>query len=396
MAQRLTDRSVKGLPLPVRGNRIFYDDVVSGFGCRVTAAGARAFVLNYRRRGDGLERRYTIGAWPDWSVAGARDEAKRLKRDVSGRVDPLGDLRSERAAATMRNIFDRFIEDYLPRKRPSTRKKLPATDHGRNYSDTRAAQGGERDVRRCGRTASQDQPASALPRQSHSGAAQSHVYDGDQVANADGQPCKGVERNQEVKRKRYLSGDELARLVAALDKLKDRQSADIIRLLVLTGARRGEVLQARWRDFDLEFGMWSKPGATTKQKSEHQVPLSGAARQLLLDIRQRTAEPADWAFPAADGSHRRDVKDAWARLCHEANITGARLHDLRHTYASLLVSAGLSLPIVGALLGHTQPSTTQRYAHLTHDPLRAATERVGELVMRAKKPAQVVPIRGLR
>ena len=396
MAQRLTDRSVKGLPLPVRGNRIFYDDVVSGFGCRVTAAGARAFVLNYRRRGDGLERRYTIGAWPDWSVAGARDEAKRLKRDVSGGVDPLGDLRSERAAATMRDLCDRFIEDYLPRKRPSTQKSyrqqitaeiIPILGRLKAANVTFA------DVDGLHRKISQRAPYRA----NRTLALLSRMFTmAIKWQMRTDNPCKGVERNQEVKRKRYLSGDELARLVAALGKLKDRQSADIIRLLVLTGARRGEVLQARWRDFDLESGMWSKPGATTKQKSEHQVPLSGAARQLLLDIRQRTAEPADWAFPAADGSHRRDVKDAWARLCHEANITGARLHDLRHTYASLLVSAGLSLPIVGALLGHTQPSTTQRYAHLTHDPLRAATERVGELVMRAKKPAQVVPIRGLR
>src|ERR1700722_6130432 len=356
MAQRLTDRSVKGLPLPVRGNRVFYDDVVSGFGCRVTAAGARAFVLNYRRRGDGLERRYTIGAWPDWSVAGAREEAKRLKREVSGGVDPLGGLRSDRAAATIRDICDRLIEDSLPRKRPSAQKSyrqqitaeiIPMLGRLKVANVTFA------DVDGLHRKISQRAPYRA----NRTLALLSRMFT---MAikwqmRADN-PCKGVERNQEVKRKRYLSGVELARLVAALDKLRDRQSADIIRLLLLTGARRGEVLQARWRDFDLEVGIWRKPGATTKQKSEHQVPLGDAARQLLLDIRQRTAEATDWAFPAADGSHRRDVKDAWARLCREANIPGARLHDLRHTYASLLVSAGLSLPIIGALLGHTQPS----------------------------------------
>ena len=158
-----------------------------------------------------------------------------------------------------------------------------------------------------------------------------------------------------------------------------RQAADIIRLLLLTGARRGEVLQARWADIDLAAGVWSKPGATTKQKTDHQVPLSDAARQLLLDLRQRAPAAAEWVFPAPDGSPRRDVKDAWASLCRAANIKGARVHDLRHTYASVLASAGLSLPIIGALLGHTQPSTTARYAHLFDDPLRAATERAAQL-----------------
>jgi integrase len=99
-------------------------------------------------------------------------------------------------------------------------------------------------------------------------------------------PCKGIERNQEHKRRRYLSAAELARLAEALKSVSDQQSADIIRLLLLTGARRGEVLQARWHDFDIEAGTWRKPGATTKQKTLHEVPLSSAALRLLRDLRE--------------------------------------------------------------------------------------------------------------
>jgi integrase len=179
-----------------------------------------------------------------------------------------------------------------------------------------------------------------------------------------------------------LAADELMRLGKALDKYSDRQSANIIGLLLLTGARRGEVLAARWADFDPRFHTWTKPGATTKQKTEHAVPLSGAARELLVKIR-RQVPTGEWVFPA-NGSHRRDVKDAWAALCRTAKIEGARVHDLRHTYASVLVSAGHSLPVIGGLLGHTTPTTTARYAHLTDDPLRRATEQAGVLITNGK------------
>jgi integrase len=202
-------------------------------------------------------------------------------------------------------------------------------------------------------------------------------------------PCKGVERNPEHQRRRYLSADELARLATVLSA-SDRQSADIVRLLLLTGARRGEVLQARWQDVDLTTGTWSKPAHTTKQGTAHAVPLNEAARRLLQDIRERQAE-SEWVFPATNGSHRRDINNAWLRICRDAHIDGARIHDLRHTFASVLASAGLSLPIIGQLLGHTIPSTTARYAHLFDDPLRAATERASAIIT-GTAPAEIIPL----
>ena len=158
---------------------------------------------------------------------------------------------------------------------------------------------------------------------------------------------------------------------------------------------RCEALQARWNDIDLEAGVWSKPGATTKQRTEHRVPLNDAAQRLLLDLRERAPVKSEWVFPTANGEHRRDVKDAWATLCRRAKISGTRVHDLRHTYASVLASAGLSLPIIGQLLGHTTPTTTARYSHLFDDPLRAATQRAGAIIT-GKLAAGVVPLRGRR
>jgi integrase len=204
-----------------------------------------------------------------------------------------------------------------------------------------------------------------------------------------GNPCHGVERNQELKRQRYLTAAELVRLTGVLAELDDQQPANIVRMLLFTGARVGEVLSMRWQDLDLEAGVWTKPGATTKQKTEHRVPLSAPARQLLASL----ARDGDYVFPGKDGQgHRVDLKRPWPAICKAANIRGVRVHDLRHTYASVLASSGQSLPIIGALLGHTQASTTHRYAHLVDDPLRAATETAGAVIT-GKPVAKVRRIR---
>jgi integrase len=392
MAQRLTDRAVKSLPAPQAGNKVYYDDLVRGFGLRVTTAGARSFVLDYRRRSDRLQRRVTIGQFPDWSTAAAREEAKRLKRGIDGGADPVGEYREARAAATVADLCDRFERDYIPRKRASTQqcyRRQIAADIRPALGRMKVAAVSMADVDAWHRKISTRAPIHA----NRALAALSRMFTlamrwGLRADN----PCKGIERNQEHKRRRYLSATELTRLIKALDAYSDQQSADIIRLLLLSGVRRGEALQARWTDFDSEFTTWTKPGATTKQRTEHQVPLNEAAQRLLLDLRGRVPAQSEWLFPQANGDHRRTVQKAWAALCRRAKISGARLHDIRHTYASVLASAGLSLPVIGALLGHTTATTTHRYAHLFDDPLRAATERASAIIT-GKPAAEVVPLK---
>ena len=193
-------------------------------------------------------------------------------------------------------------------------------------------------------------------------------------------PCVGIERNQEHKRERYLTGAEWERLTHTLANHRDQQATSIIRLLLLTGARRGEVLKARWADFDLDAGVWTKPGATTKQATTHRVPLSAPARQLLAGI----PRSGEFVFPGKGGiGHRRDLKRPWPSIKKAAGLEGVRVHDLRHSYASVLASSGQSLLVIGKLLGHTQVATTLRYAHLVDDPLRKATETAGAILGRS-------------
>jgi integrase len=401
MPERLTDKFVKALPAPTTGNKLHYDAEVKGFAVRVTAAGARAFVLNYRA--GGRERRYTIGSFPDWSAAAARKEAGELKKLVDRGQDPMGERHDERAAPTVGDLIDRFAADYLPKKRESTRREYTAIlerivrpELGR----TKLADLHHTDIDRLHRKVSQRAPYRANRMAAVLSKAMSYAI---KLEWRDDNPVKGIERNQEERRYRYLTGDELRRLTEALAAHPSQQAPNAVRLLLLTGARRGEVLAATWNQFDLATGIWIKPSSHTKQKREHRVPLSAPARILLSDMRgdaerqasERGDAPSPYLFPARTGSGPlSDIKTAWAALCRVAGIKGARLHDLRHTYASVLASAGLSLPIIGALLGHTQPGTTARYAHLFDDPLRAATERVGAIVTGTASPAaEVLPMR---
>jgi integrase len=392
---KLTDNLLRRLEAPKRGNRIIFDDAVKGFGIRITANGARSFILTYRRKADGLQRRTTIGSFPDWSTAAAREEARRLKREIDGGADPIGEQEASRSAPTVADLCARFEQDYIPRKRATTQRvyrQQIAADIVPALGRMKVAAVTHADVDGWHRRLSARAPTHA----NRTLAVLSRMFSiairwGWRVDN----PCKGVERNQEEKRHRYLTGAEMARLSTALAELRDQDAANAVRLLLLTGARRGELLAAKWGDIDLGAGLWSKPAATTKQKKRHQVPLSEAACRLLAEMRAQADDDAEYLFPARGGGHRPHINEAWIRVRKAAKLGGVRLHDLRHTYASVLASAGLSLPVIGALLGHATPVTTHRYAHLFSDPLRQATERASAIIT-GKSPADVISFKGRR
>jgi integrase len=395
--KRLNDALVKSLPVPANGPVITYDSDLPGFGVRVTPAGARSYVLNYRI--DGRERRYTIGSAAEWSCGAARKHAADLKAGIRLGTDPLEELERRREAVTMAGLCDRFVADHLPRLRPATRQLYLVALNGSasrkgiraHFRHRRVDEVTHVDVEDFHRYVSRRAPLMA----NRSVAVLSRMLSlavrwGIRPDN----PARGIERNPETKRTRYLSPRELVTLSQALGGLADQQAANIFRILVLTGARKREVLSARWEDVDLEAGVWTKPAATTKQRSVHRVPLAASAVALLSDI-ERTGP---WLFPGkVEGEHRVEVKAQWEAVCRAAGLVDAagrktvRIHDLRHTYASVLASAGLSLPVIGALLGHSEVSTTQRYAHLMDDPLRQATERAAAVLTGAAS-AEVVDL----
>jgi integrase len=403
-AGRLTDPVVRSLTAPAHGNKITYDagkDAVRGFGVRVTAAGAKSFILNYVVAG--RERRMTIGGYPTWTVAAARDEAKRLRQEIDRGIDPLGTRIAEREAPTVGELCDRYLAEHAIKKRTAgddesmIRRIIRPELGSRKVASISFA-----DVDRLHRRVTKETPYQANRLVALLSKMFSLAIRWEMRAD---NPAKGVERNPEERRYRYLTGDEMHRLTEALAAHPSQIAAHAVRMLLLTGCRRGEALSATWDQFDLEAGVWVKPSSHTKQKKEHRVPISAPARQLLAEMKaeaelrakEKNREPSRYVFPARGGDGpMTEIKKSWATLCKVAQLDGVRLHDLRHSFASILASAGLSLPVIGALLGHTQPGTTARYAHLFDDPLRAATERVGAVVAGAAGLADVVPFPGHR
>jgi integrase len=395
MSEHLKDSTVKRLAVPATGNRIVYDETVSGFGIRVTAGDVRAFVLNYRTKG-GRERRITIGGFPNWTTAAARDRAKLLKRQIDEGGDPLGDIQEERAAPTMVDLCKRFEAEHLPKRRERT-----AADYRRilnkhvvpHFGLEKVADVTLDHVDALHRKISK---AGHLRRANTVVAVLSKMFNLAERWNMrplNSNPCRHIEKHAETKRKRYLKPDELERLLEALRGHPHQQAANVVRVLLMSGARSGETLAMRWADLELTAGKWVKPASTTKQNSEHEVPLSAPLRQLLGEMHDQQSAKGmlcEWVFPGysnGDTGHLNTIKKSWAAICKAAGITGLRIHDLRHSFASQLVSGGASLPLIGALLGHAQASTTHRYAHLFDDPQRAAVEKVGAAIVAAGQPA---------
>jgi integrase len=386
----LTDVVVRRLDPPASGNRITYDSKESGFGARVTAAGARSYVLSYTVRGSGRQRRYTIGAADHWTATEARRRVKELKALIDQGGDPLADLEAKREAPTIGDLIARFREEHIPRLRANTSEDyegmlrkyvLPHFGERTKVADITFANVDalHRKITKAGRSHRANRCVTLLSKMFALAIRWEWRADN---------PCRGIERNKEHSRRRYMTADELVRMVEALAKFPDQDIADAIRMLLLTGARRNEVLAMQWAHLDLGTGTWSKPPTSTKQREHHQVPLSAPARQLLAGRMAVRKADSDYVFPGRSGNdHRVDFWLQWQRLCQAAGIEGLRVHDLRHSYASQLASTGHSLPLIGRLLGHSNPTTTARYAHLFDDPLRQATEKIGAIIANAGKPA---------
>jgi integrase len=216
-----------------------------------------------------------------------------------------------------------------------------------------------------------------------------------------GNPCKGVERNHEEGRERFFSPAELAAISDALAAYPGQTAADCVRLVMLTGCRPGEAMAAKWSEFDAEPNYWVKPSAHTKQRKVHRVPLIPAAIELL--DRRRQTRNSEWVFPSARPYAPTDepIATLWHVWEHTRTRAGlgkaARIYDLRHTFASVGAGGGLSLQIIGRLLGHTLSRTTERYAHLADDPLREAVDKIGAVIAGStsnKSGAPVVQIKG--
>jgi integrase len=412
MAQKLDTQSVKAFEAPATGNRIVYDSEVKGFGCRITAAGAKSFILNYRA--GGRERRYTIGSFPDWSVVAARNEASQLKREIDRGRDPMAEREHDRQAPAMTDLCARYLAEHVdihnkPRTRVENRRMVEQIIKprlGRLKVEAVDREDVMRLHREMGRTPRQaNHVLSLLSKMMNLAEVWRMRPDGTN-------PCRHVQRYAETKRERFLSAAELERVGAALRAAEAEgairpEVAACIRFLALTGCRLSEAVSLTWDVIDSKASVWRLAEAKAGARI---VPLGAPALALLASLGRSDGQ----VFASADGKPVTDnvIERAWigekAQPKHRkvarpgirdrAGIPDVRVHDLRHTMGTYAGGAGLNAFMVRDLLGHKTMSMAGRYVSRNADPLRAAADAVSGQIAAAMegKPAEVVSIKDAR
>jgi integrase len=377
------------LPVPARGNRITYDTEVKGFGVRVTAAGARAFILNYRNK-HGIERRLTIGSWPDWSVVAARAEAAKQKREIDQGRDPMAQRHHERQGPTVAALCDRFLAEHVARKKPRTAvgyrrmvEKHVKPRLGRLKVETVEFEDVERFHREMRRTPRQANHCLAMLSKMMT------LAERWKLRPLNSNPCRHVERYHENARDRYPSPEELERIGATLREMDDAGEAHAterlcIRFLAMVGCRLSEAIELELDAVDFRTGAWTLRDA----KAGDRVVMLGAPALALLASLGRTTGRA-FVTSAGKALTVNMVERAWSGdkarpkrkkgrpgIRDRAGVPDLRLHDLRHGVGTYAGAAGLNAFMVRDLLGHRTMAMTGRYVSRHVDPLRAAADAI--------------------
>ena len=342
--------------LPAATDVVVWDTELPGFGVRVKPGGVRSYIVQYRDRQTGESRRKTIGQHGSLlTFHKAREQARIILAEALNGRDPVRTERAARAAPSVAALAEQYLAQHaVPKKRPRSvrndralieRLVLPRIG-GKKVTAVQA-----RDIHAL-HFAMKDTPYQAnrlLALLSKMFALAVHWgMPGDN-------PVKGIQRYHEERRERWLSDTELKRLLGVLATHSNRRAANAVRLQLLTGARIAEVLAAQWSEIDFARGVWTKPSHHTKQKRMQHLPLSAPALALLADLRAASPPEQPHLFPGdAAGKPLQDIKNFWRVVTKAAGLPGYRLHDNRHTHASHLVSSGLSLEIVGRMLGRNR------------------------------------------
>ncbi len=313
----------------------------------------------------------------------AKVEARRLLAEAS-QGKPIAEIKREsKKGLTLAKFGDQYLTEYAkPRKKPKT-----FSENKRYLQKVIGPMLGKKrlDAIRKSDVAKLHNSLSATPTSANRALALlAAVYN---VAidwgYTETNPCLGIRKFKENRRERFLAPNELALLAQKIEEAETEllispEAAAAIRLLMLTGCRKGEILSLRWEFVDIEGRTIELPDSKTGKKT---VYLNDGAAEILRGLGPRSE---GWVLPGRrDGKPLVNIQKPWRKICGLAEITGVRIHDLRHSYASIAAGLNMGLPIIGKLLGHTQQSTTQRYSHMLHDPLRAAAQTIGAEIARA-------------
>jgi integrase len=338
--------------------------------------------MKYRTKA-GQQRKPKIGDHGPMTCDQARAIARDWYMAVRGGVDPSLERTSSRSGETIADLCERYHQDHsVAHKKPTSvteEKRMMDKILIPKFGAKKVADVGRPDILKLHRSLDQT-PITAnriLSLLSHM--MTMAVKWGLRPEGVN--PCRGIPKFKEEPKERFLSPEEVGRLFAVLNVMGagDPVMAALFKLLVLTGARKGELLNLRWVDVDLANRRLNLPDSKTGRKI---VLLSDAAVAVVAGIPMMNGNP--FVFPGrVDGCSLVSVKQAWDRIRKKANIADARIHDLRHTFASIGVQDGTTLYEMGKLLGHRSLSTTARYAHLADKNLTDAVDRIAHRVTQA-------------
>lgn len=376
---KITKRFVESIVPDVKKTLKFWDSELKGFGLLVLPSGRRTYCVKYRNA-NRIQKHVKIGIHGQINTEGARAIAKQHLGEITYGEDPAAKKKDNKALPLMKELVQDYLDRHLTKKRQKSAKedkrlleKIILPQFGNQHVKNISRRAIESLHLQLGKTPIQANRVLALLSKMFN-LAISWEWREDN-------PVKGIQKYQEEKRDRWLSQEELDRLWDVLERYPRHITSYFFKVLLLTGARKGELLGSTWDQFDIERGVWTKASHLTKQKKKEHLPLSEKAIEVLQRLKEINDQHSPHLFPGrVEGQPMKEPKRFWSRVLKEAQLEDFRIHDLRHTHASHLVSSGLSLSIVGKLLGHTQASTTQRYAHLADTPLREAAELFGRKI----------------
>ena len=388
---KISKRTVDALMCDGERPNILWDEALSGFGVKALPSGAKRYIVKYRTNGGGRgapQRWLTLGSHGQVTPDQARNLAQQALAAVARGEDPQAMKFEQRAAPALSDVWKRFSEERLLLKKPNTQ-----LEYQRQWQDIIAPKLGMVRAESLSRS-DVDKLHKSLKRTPYRAnrvlallSRLMSLAEAWEWRTQGTNPCQYIERFAEKARKRYLSVEELGRIGLALRELTQEAlilptAAHAIELLLLTGARLNEILSAEWNWIEWQLGTLNLPDSKTGAKT---VYLSTAAIDV-LERQQDLRGDSRFIFPSRSGEkHFVNLRKSWVRVCERSNVQDARLHDLRHTAASIAVGQGTSLAIVGKLLGHTQTQTTLRYAHVDIDPALRAVNEMGTAITNALK-----------
>lgn len=382
MAERISKRTVDAAK-PGNRDRFIWDEDLKGFGLKVTPLGRKIFVAQYRPRGSHQARRVTIGLFGTLTAEEARNEARRLLGQAATGGDPADERKRIGFGQSMAEVIESFFELHVEAKR----KKRTAEEYRRVANIHILPRLGKKPVKDIDRGEIErlhrdmrDAPYAA----NRTLAFLSKFFNWCEsmgLRPEHSNPCRHIEKYREEKREKYMSPMDMERLGETLDDMSLHAEMTpwviaAIRLLLLTGSRLSEILTLQWGYVDLEGSRLNLPDSKTGKKT---VYLNPAAREVLASIPKVSGNP-HVICGGKEGAHLVNLQKPWRAIRKRARLDDVRIHDLRHSFASVAAASGLSLPMIGKLLGLTQPQTTARYAHLASDPVSEANRLVGERI----------------